>query len=259
MSHPSTLGLEGRSAVITGGSEGIGRAIALRLGQEGMELHLAARSHARLLEAQKEIQAVSKAAVHIYSLDLSTNEGQDRLFQGCPHADVLVNNAGAIPGGTLSEIDDATWRNAWDLKVFGYINLSRHFYDVMRSRKSGVIVNIIGNSGQRPRADNIAGCVGNAALTAFTQALGGRSLHDGIRVLGISPGPTATRRVLSRERNAAHSPEARSFGSLPNGALSAPEEIGEMTAFLISDKCTSVTGSIITVDMGTTYSGSFYA
>lgn len=106
-----------------------------------------------------------------------------------------MNNAGAIPCGTLWDVDEEAWRNGWELKVFGYINLTRAVYTQMRARGSGVILNNIGNGGQNFDFNYIAGSTGNAALMAFTCALGGCSLEDGIRVIGVNPGPVATERI----------------------------------------------------------------
>src|SRR4029078_3723571 len=106
--------------------------------------------------------------------------------------DILVNNAGAIPGGRLSEIDDTRWRQSWDLKVFGYITLSRAFNETMKSRTGGVIVNILGVAGERLESSYIAGSTGNAGLIAFTKSLGAASPADKTRVVGRDPGRSAS-------------------------------------------------------------------
>ena len=113
-----------------------------------------------------------------------------------PDIDILVNNAGAIPGGNLQEIDEARWREAWDLKVFGYINMCRRFYALMQQRRSGVIINILGMAGERMDAGYIAGSTGNAGLMAFTRTLGGAASAYNLRVVGINPGAIATDRLI---------------------------------------------------------------
>ena len=90
------------------------------------------------------------------------------LARDYPDIDILVNNAGAIPGGSLLNVDEATWRKAWDLKVFGYVNMCRAFYALMQKRKRGVIVNVVGNAADTHDPEYICGVAGNAALTAFT-------------------------------------------------------------------------------------------
>jgi NAD(P)-dependent dehydrogenase (short-subunit alcohol dehydrogenase family) len=117
---------------------------------------------------------------------------------GCANAgevDILVNNAGAIPGGGLADVDDARWRQAWELKLFGYINLIRAVLPLMQARGSGVIANIIGMAGVAPRAEYICGSTANAALIAFTQAIGAASPQHGVRVFGINPSPTRSDRI----------------------------------------------------------------
>ena len=88
-------------------------------------------------------------SVRTYAMDLADSKNVDRLAAECPEIDILVNNAGAIPRGTIAEIDETRWREAWDLKVFGYINMTRRFYALMAARKKGVIINIIGAAGER--------------------------------------------------------------------------------------------------------------
>ena len=119
-----------------------------------------------------------------------------RLAKDFPDVDILVNNAGAIPGGQLAEIDEARWRAAWDLKVFGTINMTRAFYPLMKARGGGVIINVIGNAALTRDPEYICGATANAGLTAFTESLGSTSLRDGIRINAVSPGPTATDRLV---------------------------------------------------------------
>jgi NAD(P)-dependent dehydrogenase (short-subunit alcohol dehydrogenase family) len=170
--------------------------------------------------------------------------------------DILVNNAGAIPGGTLQEIEEPRWREAWDLKVFGYINLTRAVYADMAKRKRGVIVNIIGAAGERMDAGYIAGSTGNASLMAFSRALGGASPKDGIRVVAINPGMTATDRMVTLQRKRAQDrfgdPERwkELLEGAPFGRAGTPDEIAALATFLASDLSGYTTGSVFTVDGG---------
>ena len=138
----------------------------------------------------------------------------DELARDYPDIDILVNNAGAIPGGSLLNVDEATWRKAWDLKVFGYVNMCRAFYALMQKRKRGVIVNVVGNAADTHDPEYICGVAGNAALAAFTQSLGSVSAKDGIRVVAINPGPVATDRLVDahEEERRATAPAARTTG-----------------------------------------------
>ena len=151
------LNLRGRTALITGASKGIGRAIAAVLAREGCNLVLVSRTVAHLEAARNEIAASHDVVVVTHALDLSASPAIKELTTAHPDIDILVNNAGAIPGGRLSEVDDMRWRQSWDLKVFGYINMTRAFYEIMKTRKGGVIVNILGVAGERLESTYIAG------------------------------------------------------------------------------------------------------
>src|ERR1044071_1911538 len=127
------LNLRGRNALITGASKGIGRAIAAVLAREGCNLIMVSRTAADLDAARKEIAASGNVTVVTHALDLSASAAIDELATAHPGIDILVNNAGAIPGGRLAEIDEKRWRQSWDLKVFGYINMARAFYEAMKT------------------------------------------------------------------------------------------------------------------------------
>ncbi len=250
------LKLKGRSALVTGASKGIGLAVARRLAEEGCHVHLAARSDAVLADACAAITREFDVHAQAHPFDLSSGENARRLAEECEGVDILVNNAGAIPGGTLQEIAEPRWREAWDLKVFGYINLTRALYADMAKRKRGVIVNIIGAAAERMDAGYIAGSTGNAGLAAFTRALGGASPKDGIRVVGIHPGMTATDRMVTLQRKRAQDrfgdPERwkELMENAPFGRAGTPEEIAALAAFLASDLSGYTTGCVYTVDGG---------
>src|SRR5216683_2626074 len=133
------LGLRGKKALVTGASKGIGRACAEVLAEESCDIVLVSRTAADLEAVRAKIVGQHNVAVRFYALDLSDSRNVDKLAAECADTDLLVNNAGAIPGGNIAEIDEARWRTAWDLKVFGYINMTRRFYALMRERKKGVI------------------------------------------------------------------------------------------------------------------------
>jgi 3-oxoacyl-[acyl-carrier protein] reductase len=250
------LKLSGRSALITGGSRGIGLGVAQSLAAEGCHLHLSSRSAADLEAARAKILAAHKVNVTCHPLDLGKSENARTLGQACRDVDILVNNAGAIPQGTLTGLEEKTWRDSWDLKVFGYLNLSREIYKAMCERRRGVIVNIIGGAGERPTAAYIAGSMANAGLMAFSRALGAESPQFGVRVIGLNPSATATDRGVTRWRNQAQKelgdperwPELTK--GFPFGRPATVEEIADVVAFLCSDRASYVSGTIITVDGG---------
>ncbi len=257
------LGLRGTSAVVTGASKGIGFACAESLAREGCAVTLVARRDAGLEQARVRI-ARHGTPVSCLALDLSDSRNVDRLADARSETDILVNNAGAIPAGRLPDIDEARWRAAWDLKVFGYVNVTRRFYVAMRARGHGVIVNVVGAGGERVDAGYIAGSSGNAALIAFTRALGGSSAADNIRVTGVNPGPVLTERLetLLKERalEVYGAPDRwREFlAHLPFGRAATPEEIGALVAFLASRHSGYTTGSMLTVDGGMGARGAAY-
>jgi NAD(P)-dependent dehydrogenase (short-subunit alcohol dehydrogenase family) len=252
------LRLHGKSALITGASRGIGAATAEVLAEEGCDLHLAARSASTLEDLAGRLRETYGVNVRVHPVDLRRQEDLTTLADAASDVDILVNNAGDIPGGTIETVDEETWRHAWELKVFGYINLTRLFYTRMKARGHGVIVNIIGIGGEQVDSHYITGSTGNAALMAFTRALGGRSLADGIRVVGVNPGPVATDRILKLLKSLANSQfgDESQYSELtsqyPLGRPADPREIADLIAFLASDRSSYTSGAVFTVDGGLT-------
>lgn len=248
------LNLTDKKALITGGSKGIGRACAEVMAAEGCSLHLVARGEKDLLRAKESIESRYNRPVEIHPLDLSIGDNARVLAGACPDIDILVNNAGAVPNGDLWKVDEARWREAWDLKVFGYINLCRSVYPGMQERGHGVIVNVIGAGGERPTFNYIAGGAGNAALMAFTRAMGARSLRNGIRVVAVNPGLIKTERLENLMRTTAQArlndPDRWQELLPTNPPPGEPEDIANMVAFLSSDRAKHISGTVITVDGG---------
>ncbi len=170
------LGLSGKTAIVTGASKGIGRAVAEALAEEGCSLHIVSRTEADLNLVRDDLNQRFGAQVTVHALDLSQDADVAKLAAAAGDCDILVNNAGSIPAGDITRLDNAAIKSAWDLKVFGFLGLIREIYPRMCERKSGVIVNVIGMAGERPRAAYIAGSMGNAALMQLTRALGAEIL-----------------------------------------------------------------------------------
>ena len=145
------LKLKGQRVVITGGSKGIGLAVALSFAKEGATPILVSRTLASMQNAAQEIKAQSGVDCELIVADMGARGSAKALIEQCAEIDILVNNAGAIPGGSVLDIDEDRWREAWELKVFGYINLVREVLPQMQARKKGVIANIIGMAGAAPR------------------------------------------------------------------------------------------------------------
>ena len=156
-------------------------------------------------------------------------------------------------------MDEALWRDSWDLKVFGYINLCRLVFGAMRERGEGVIINVIGMAGERANARYILGSAGNAGLMGLTRALGAQGPDFGIRVVGVNPGLIATERATMMLRGWSQSAygtqerwrEFEAKMNLPFGRMGEASEVAAVVAFLASPRASYVSGTIVTVDGGT--------
>lgn len=250
------LELQGRRVVVTGGSRGIGLAIARAFANEGALPLIVSRSAESLQRAAATIGLESGVEVQTLAADLAQPAGIEAVVDVAANADILVNNAGAIPGGSIVDVDDAKLRSAWDLKLFGYINLVRALLPRMEQRGHGVIANIIGNAGAAPRAGFIAGSTANAALMAFTQAIGGDSVRHGVRVFGINPSATRSDRMETMLRSQAEKKwgDAQRWQELaahmPFGRLMEPGEVADFTAFCCSPRAAYLSGTVINLDGG---------
>jgi NAD(P)-dependent dehydrogenase (short-subunit alcohol dehydrogenase family) len=249
------LHLRGKNVLVTGGSQGIGLAVAKAFAAEGANLHLVSRSKEKLAGAKKEIEAIAGVEVTVHPYDLSVSKNVDRLAKGCGDIDILINNAGAVPVGGIT-MPEKTWRQAWDLKIFGYINMARAFCAQMENKGSGVIINIAGTAGERPGYTLLATASGNAAIMAIARGLGSHSIDRGVRVLTVNPGRTETPRMeymLRIEAEKLHGDGERwrdSLSGLPLGRAGKPEEVADLVAFLASDRASYINATVITIDGG---------
>jgi NAD(P)-dependent dehydrogenase (short-subunit alcohol dehydrogenase family) len=250
------LNLSGKTALITGASMGIGEHLAETFAAEGVHLHLTARSMDRLEALKDRLAKISDVSVTLHPLDLTADGAVEQLSATIKHIDILVNNAGAIPSGDLWDVDQENWRNGWDLKGFGYIDMCREFYTKMKNAGGGVIINNIDNGGEVLDPKYIEGAAGNASLMGFTRALGAFSLDDNIRVVGVNPGPVDTDRIYNmlKKRALKDLGDESHAGDLQKGyPLGRPANKGEVSdiiVFLASHRAGYITGTIITVDGG---------
>jgi NAD(P)-dependent dehydrogenase (short-subunit alcohol dehydrogenase family) len=252
------LKLQGRTALVTGASRGIGEGVAQVLAAEGCHLELAARTEADLRRLATALAGMHGIRARAHTADLSRAQECVRLAQAAGPVDILVNNAGAIPQASLQEMDDAAWRAAWELKVYGFVNLTREVFRGMCERGSGVIVNVIGIAGERPLPHYVAGSMANAALMAMTRAMGVEGIRHGVRVVGVSPGSTETSRQVVRWKARAQ----QQFGDesrwrelvtgFPRGRLGTVEEVAASVAFLASDVSSYTNATVLTIDGGWT-------
>ena len=250
------LHLTGRTALVTGGARGIGLGVAKLLAAEGCHLHLASRNAANLDAAQRDIVAAYGVKVATHTLDLSLTGNVLKLARLVGNVDILVNNAGAIPHGPITGLGDSEWRDGWELKVFGYIALTREIYREMCAMQRGVIINVVGTAGERPSAGYIAGAMGNAALMAMSRALGAESIFHGVRVVAVNPGGIETERPVAQLKTQA----ARKLGDeqrwrelladRPMKRMGSGDEVAATIVFLCSDRCAYTSGTVVTVDAG---------
>jgi len=257
------LGLRGRKAVVTGGSLGIGRAIAQELAAEGVAVAIIARDQARLEAAAAEITQQTNTPCIAIAADLTDAAALEAAIGAAQsalgHIDILINNAGATPMGRIGDMDDATWMKSINLKLMGYMRCARILTPPMRARKWGRVINIIGRSGHQPRPNYITGSAVNASLLSFTLALAAECAPDNVLVTGVNPGPIATPRwdtvVAQGAAGMGRSAEAENAAAIATvglGRVGTAEECSGLVAFLCSDRAGFITGTNIDVDGGGT-------
>src|SRR3954454_17083613 len=235
------LQLKGKSVLITGGSKGIGLACAKAFAAEGCRIYLAARDKDRLAQAARSLGGEMKT----HSVDLRDGAALRRLAEECAGVDILVNNAGDIPGGTIEALDEAKWRHAWELKVFGFINLTRELYPRMKTRK-GVIVNVIGMAAEHGSFEYICGATANAGLANFTKALGRGYHQHGVRVVGVHPPSTRTDRIITLMKAQAKAKfgDENRYEELMGNVIE-PEQVGDTVCFLASPRAGQLSGVVL--------------
>jgi NAD(P)-dependent dehydrogenase (short-subunit alcohol dehydrogenase family) len=252
------LGLAGRRVLITGASRGIGSAVAACFAAEGARPILAGRDRAALEAVAAETGA------EIVVGDMRAPADLEALIEAGQDVDILVNNAGATPTGRIDQVGIDEWREGLELKVIATAALTKGVYAAMCDRRAGVIVNVIGNCGERPDADIIIATVTNTGMMGFTRALGAASPAHGVRVLGVNPGPTATERLvhLMQEKSRARTGDPGRWreltAPLPFGRASTPKEQAATVVFAASDRATYTSGTILTVDGGVAWRGHLF-
>lgn len=259
------LGLAGKTALITGGSAGIGFACAELLVTEGVHVAIAGRDRDRLASASAALHAAgAKQAqaprVFAMAADMSRAEDVERTAAGVVEAygriDILINCAGSAMGGPFLTVPDQAYLDAWTLKLLGYIRMTRAVVPAMIARRDGRIVNIVGGAGRAPTATFLTGSTANAALLNFTRGLSKELAPHNVRINAISPGSTETERS-ERQLKASVAPgddleKARlaRVAGIPMKRLTQPGEIAAMAALIVSDRMASMTGAEVLVDGG---------
>jgi 3-oxoacyl-[acyl-carrier protein] reductase/bacilysin biosynthesis oxidoreductase BacG len=254
------LELNGKVAIVTGGSKGIGRATALAFLNEGASVMVCARGAEALAETKA---AAGDAAnrLETCTADLVDPVAIQNVVAQCVarfgRVDILINNAGSARPGDFLKLPDDAWLADWSLKFFGYVRMAREVLPHMASHRNGVVVNVIGAAALNPRGSYMIGGAANAALNHFTKALADEGAKHGVRVVGINPGPILTERLL-KMRGAlvpagAGQPDDEAFRKMtPLGRVGTAEEVADLVLFLASARAAFIHGANITIDGGMT-------
>ena len=255
------LGLEGKTALVTGGSQGIGEAIAMAFAKEDVRVAICSRTEADLVSAAAKIEEETGRKAETIVADLSqagegdrvVNEAVERLGR----LDILVNNAGSAPGGMLDELSEEDWQKGLQLKFMGYIRCTTAAIPIMQKQGGGRVVNVVGNDGLKSAHWELVPSACNAALLIVMQALGERYARDGINVTCLNPGPVATERmnylmgVWAKSKGIPFEQSVRLHEeSIPIGRLCRPDEVANVALFLASDLASFVNAAHINVDGG---------
>ena len=255
------LKLKGKTALVTGGSEGIGKAIALGLAREGVNLAICARRFDLLRAAAKEIATNTKGKIIPIKADL-TSDADARKFIEKAHEelgriDILVNNAGSAPGGTLEHLSEVDWAQALQLKFMGFVRCLRYVLPIMVRQGGGRVVNLIGNDGVKPSYWEISPGAANAAGQNLTLALAGQYGKHGISFVAVNPGPVRTERwaglveAMARDMKLSYE-EADQLApaAIPLGRIAECEEVADLVVMLASPRTHYVNGTMIEIDGG---------
>ena len=250
-----------KTAIVTGASRGIGRAIAVRLSREGASVVLTARDQTLLESAVSEIKAAGGSAASM-ALDLREPDAPAQLAEFAQAQfggiDIVVNNAGATKRGDFLSLTEEDWQDGYALKFFGAMRLTRAAWPQLRERR-GSVVNIAGVGGRTPGAQFTIGGSVNAALLSLTKALAELGIQDGVQVNAINPGPVRTDRlearlkILAREKGIDRADaEGEMVRAMRITRVGEPEDVASLVAYIVSPEARLLHGSFIDLDGGET-------
>ena len=252
--------LDGRSALITGGSTGLGLAMAKEFAASGADVAIVGRRADVLEDARREIAAVAAAArVHAVAADVATAEGTDLAFRSTIAAlgkvDILVNNAGKSQVGAFEEISDQVWQEDFDLKLFAAVRLARAAFPAMKQRRWGRIINVLATAAKTPRAGMAPTAVSRAAGLALTKVLAGEGAPHNVLVnallVGLIDSDQWVRRHAASGQNVTYQEFLAQMGAgVPLGRVGSAQEFANIACFLASDAAGYITGTGINVDGG---------
>jgi NAD(P)-dependent dehydrogenase (short-subunit alcohol dehydrogenase family) len=256
------LGLAGKVALVTGGSVGIGLAVAKGFAAEGANVLIVARNAEKLEIARAEIAAVGGGNVVVVRSDVGTAAGCDAVVvaaqQNFGGADILFNNAGTGSNETIAEAEDAKWQYYWDLHVMAAVRLARGLAPLMAKRGGGVILNNASICAAQPLWYEPIYNVTKAALVMLSKNMSTEFIKDGIRVNAINPGFVLTPDWIKTAKQLTADTGGDWQGYLdklakdnaPIGRFSAPEEIADFVVFMCSERASYSVGSTYFVDGG---------
>ena len=255
------LQLTGKIALVTGGSEGIGKGIARALAREGVDVAICARRKDVLEKAADEIRRESGRKVLAIPADLTKREDAENFVNGAARhfgrIDILGNNAGSAPGGVIETIDEDGWMQGLQLKFMGYVRCLKVALPIMRTQGGGRVVNLIGNDGVKDSYWEIVPGACNAAGQNLTKALSAQYGRHNISFVAVNPGPVRTERwdglvkAMSRDMKIPYD-QANQLApkSIPLGRIAEVEEVANLVAYLASPLAHFVNGSMIEIDGG---------
>ena len=257
------LGLKNKTAIVTGASQGIGRAIADALAAEGARVVLSARNEEKLARAASEICAAAGDAVY-YAGDLNDPDTAEQLVAFAERefgpVELLVGNTGGPPSGEAQALDEAAWRAAMEQLFYPQIRLTRRVLPGMRERGWGRILFVTSISVKEPIENLALSNALRAAVTGFAKTLSREVAAHGITVNTLGPGYTATERVkhlfednATRQNTTPEALEQRLLNQIPAARMARPEEIAAVAAFLVSEPASYLSGQAIMVDGGYTH------
>jgi 3-oxoacyl-[acyl-carrier protein] reductase len=251
--------LDGRSALITGGSKGLGLSMAERFAAAGADVAILARNPETLAEAKKQIAADAKGKVAAISADVSKaadiRRAYDEVMSQFGKIDIFVNNAGQSTRGPSEEITDEMWQADLDLKLFAQIRLARLVFPQMKQRRWGRVIAVLNIGAKAPGADSAPTSVSRAAQMAFTKVLSNEGAPYNVLVNSLHVGVIVSDQIVRRHQREGTNVSLEDFiaqagRSVPLGRMGRGEEFANVACFLASDAASYVTGCAINVDGG---------
>jgi NAD(P)-dependent dehydrogenase (short-subunit alcohol dehydrogenase family) len=255
------LALTDKKAIITGASEGIGKAVTRALAREGVDVAICARRKGPLEETAAAIAKETGRKIVPITADLTKAVDAEKFVKAAHAAlgriDILVNNAGSAPGGVIEHLSEEEWASALGLKFMGYVRTMRYVLPIMQRQRKGRVVNVIGNDGVKVSYWEIAPGAANAAGQNLTMSLASQYGRDNISFVAVNPGPVRTERwtglvqAMARDMKLSfEEADKLAPASIPLGRIAESEEVANLVTFLASDLAFFVNGTMIEIDGG---------